>query len=69
MGAGVTDEQMSEWVKENETNFADLKEALGVKLSLHPYSYDVVWPDIHAAIGEAVLVHGRVIVVPTKKKA
>jgi predicted nucleotidyltransferase len=64
----ITAEKMAAWSRENEAEFADLKKALGVRLSLHVEGFDAAWPAIEAAARDPILIFGRVSVVPTPKR-
>ena len=65
----LTDKRTHAWLHENQTDFADLKNALGVPLlHLHAEEFDAAWPAIVAAARNPVLVVGKVIVAPTPKR-
>jgi predicted nucleotidyltransferase len=59
------DETMWNWNHQNETDFADLKNALEVPLSLHTCADDAAWPLIRAAATTPVLSIGKVVCVLT----
>jgi predicted nucleotidyltransferase len=61
------DETMLNWNHQNETDFADLKRALKVPLSLHICPNDAAWPLIRAAATTPVLSVGRVVCVLTPR--
>jgi predicted nucleotidyltransferase len=65
----LTHERLDAWLRENKTDFADLKKALGIPLlHLHAERFDSAWPAIEAAARNPVLVVGKVIVAPTPKR-
>jgi predicted nucleotidyltransferase len=59
------DATMWNWNHENDTNFAELKRALGVPLSLHCDPEDSAWPAIRAGAKKPVLSIGKVLCVIT----
>lgn len=61
------DETMLNWDHQNETDFADLKRALKVPLSLHIDPDDAAWPVIRAAANTPVLSVGKVVCVLTPR--
>jgi predicted nucleotidyltransferase len=61
-----TEQEMANWQCENDTDFAKLKSALGVTLSLHPEPNDAAWPAIRAGAKTPVLVIGKVCCVMTR---
>jgi predicted nucleotidyltransferase len=63
----TTNEQALAWNHENDTDFRDLKAALGVTLSLHADSFDGAWPAIKAAAQKPVTRIGKVLVVATPR--
>jgi predicted nucleotidyltransferase len=60
-------ETMWNWNHQNETDFADLKNALGVPLSLHTAVDDAAWPLIRAAANTPVLSVRKVVCVLTPR--
>jgi predicted nucleotidyltransferase len=60
-------EAMWNWKHQNETDFAELKKALGVPLSLHRCEDDRAWPAIRDAAITPVLSVGKVVCVLTPR--
>jgi predicted nucleotidyltransferase len=60
-------EAMRNWQHQNETDFAELKKALDVPLSLHREPTDCAWPAIRAAATTPVLSVGKVLCVLTPR--
>jgi predicted nucleotidyltransferase len=64
-----TNEEMQNWQHQNDTDFAWLKGALGIPLSLHVEHNDVVWSAIRNGAQTPVLSIGKVSCVMTPAKA
>lgn len=62
-------QEMRNWQNQNETDFACLKGALGVPLSLHVDHSDIVWPAIRGGAHTPVFSIGKVCCVITPVKA
>jgi predicted nucleotidyltransferase len=61
----INDAAMWNWKYQNDTDFTELKNALGVPLSLHCDREDSVWPAIRAGAMKPVLSVGKVSCVIT----
>jgi predicted nucleotidyltransferase len=61
----TVNQEMWNWQYQNDTDFADLKRALGVPLSLHTDPEDSAWPVIRAGAMKPVLSVGKVLCVMT----
>ena len=61
----VSDETMSGWQRENSTDFAELRQALGTQIALFAdQDYDV-WPAIGDAVRDPLMTMRKVRVVQT----
>jgi predicted nucleotidyltransferase len=63
----TVNEAMWSWQHQNETDFAELKKALDVPLSLHREPTDCAWPAIRAAATTPVFSVGKVVCVLTPR--
>ena len=64
----ITTEAVEDWTQQNESNFRDLKAALGVPLSLHVESNDAAWPAIREAARTPIFTVGKVICCSTPSR-
>jgi Nucleotidyltransferase domain len=63
----TVNEAMWNWKHQEETEFAELKKALDIPLSLHRDEDDHAWPAIRAAATTPVLSVGKVVCVLTPR--
>ena len=61
----TADQRMWNWQRENDTEFAALRQELGVQLSLHIDQDDSAWADIRAGAANPVFAIGKVLCVVT----
>jgi predicted nucleotidyltransferase len=58
---------VANWKRQNQTDFKDLKRALGVRVSLHCDADDLAWPAIHSGAQSPVYSTGNVLCVLTPR--
>lgn len=67
-GGRITQEAMAAWQVEHETDFADLKSKLGVRLQFLCPSADAMLQQLQAAAKNPVMVVGKVICISLPPK-